>query len=50
VLVVDETALDDLRVEPSPSTGESFPHLHGPLPVTAVVEVLPLAEALERRS
>jgi uncharacterized protein (DUF952 family) len=48
VLVVDSAALDDLRVELSPSTGESFPHLYGPLPVSAVVEVLPLEEALER--
>jgi uncharacterized protein (DUF952 family) len=48
VLVVDATALDDLRVELSPSTGETFPHLYGPLPVSAVVEVLPLEEALAR--
>jgi uncharacterized protein (DUF952 family) len=48
VLVVDESPLDDLRVEVSPSTGESFPHLYGPLPATAVTEVLPLTEALER--
>jgi uncharacterized protein (DUF952 family) len=48
VLVVDESRLDDLRIEPSPSTGESFPHLYGPLPVTAVTEVLRLAEALAR--
>jgi uncharacterized protein (DUF952 family) len=47
VLVVDPSALD-VRVEPSPSTGESFPHLYEPLPVSAVVEVLPLDEALER--
>jgi uncharacterized protein (DUF952 family) len=48
VLVVDAAALDDLRVELSPSTGETFPHLYGPLPVSAVVEVLPLEEALSR--
>ena len=48
VLVVDSAALDDLRVELSPSTGETFPHLYGPLPVPAVVEVLPLEEALAR--
>ena len=47
VLVVDPEGLD-VRVEPSPSTGESFPHLYEPLPVPAVVEVLPLEEALER--
>ncbi len=48
VLVVDEAALDDLRVELSPSTGETFPHLYGPLPVSAVVEVMPLEDALAR--
>ena len=47
VLVVDPEGLD-LRLEPSPSTGESFPHLYEPLPAAAVVEVLPLEEALER--
>ena len=34
VLVVDENALDDLRIELSPSTGETFPHLYGELPVS----------------
>ena len=48
VLVVDESQLDDLRVELSPSTGETFPHLYGELPVSAVTEVLPLKQALER--
>ena len=48
VLVVDEAELDDLRVELSPSTGETFPHLYGPLPVSAVVEVMPLEDALAR--
>jgi uncharacterized protein (DUF952 family) len=47
VLVVDPAGLD-VRVEASPSTGESFPHLYGPLPVAAVAEVLPLEEALSR--
>ena len=47
VLVVDPQGLD-VRVEASPSTGESFPHLYEPLPVSAVIEVLPLEEALER--
>ena len=47
VLVVDPAGLD-VRLEHSPSTGESFSHLYGPLPVSAVVEVLPLEEALER--
>ena len=47
VLVVDPAGLD-VRVEHSPSAGESFPHLYSPLPVSAVVEVLPLDEALVR--
>jgi uncharacterized protein (DUF952 family) len=41
VLVVDPAGLD-VRVE------AGFPHLYEPLPVTAVTEVLPLAEALAR--
>ena len=41
VLVVDPAGLD-VRVE------NGFPHLYGALPVTAVTEVLPLADALER--
>jgi len=49
VLVVDPSELD-VRVEPSPSTGETFPDLYEPLPVAAVVEVLPLDEALARAS
>jgi uncharacterized protein (DUF952 family) len=47
VLVVDPAGLD-VRVEHSPSAGESFPHLYAPLPVSAVTEVLPLEAALER--
>ena len=47
MLVVDPAGLD-VRVEHSPSTGESFPHLYGPLPVAAVAEVLRLDAALER--
>jgi uncharacterized protein (DUF952 family) len=45
--VVDPAGLD-VRVEPSRSTGESFPHLYEPLPSSAVLEVLPLGEALAR--
>ncbi len=41
VLVVDPTDLP-VRLE------NGFPHLYGELPVEAVTEVLPLAEALER--
>jgi uncharacterized protein (DUF952 family) len=47
VLVVDPAGLD-VRVEHSPSAGESFPHLYAPLPASAVTEVLPLEAALER--
>ena len=47
VLVVDPEGLD-VRVEHSPSTGESFPHLYSPLPASAVLDLLPLDEALER--
>jgi uncharacterized protein (DUF952 family) len=32
----------ELRVEPSPATGEFFPHLYGPLPIDAVVSIHPL--------
>ncbi len=43
VLEVDPDRLpDELREEPSPATGELFPHLYGPLPVVAVVAVHPL--------
>ena len=41
VLVVDPTGLP-FRVE------NGFPHLYAELPVSAVTEVLPLEEALER--
>jgi uncharacterized protein (DUF952 family) len=41
VLVADPAGLD-VRVE------NGFPHLYEPLPIRAVTEVLPLAEALER--
>jgi uncharacterized protein (DUF952 family) len=47
VLVADPAGLD-VRVEASPSTGESFPHLYEPLPVPAVLEVLPLEAAPAR--
>jgi uncharacterized protein (DUF952 family) len=32
----------DLVLEPSPVTGEVYPHLYGPLPVVAVIGVHPL--------
>ncbi|TWV45944.1 DUF952 domain-containing protein [Streptomyces misionensis] len=44
VLEVDPDRLDaPLRYEAAEPGGEEFPHLYGPLPVTAVVEVTPWA-------
>jgi len=42
LLVIDPEQVDgtEIRWEPAPH-GESFPHLYGPLPVTAVTEVRP---------
>jgi uncharacterized protein (DUF952 family) len=50
VLHVDEARLGDaLRVEVGDAaTGEEFPHLYGPLDVGAVVDVMPLEQALGR--
>ena len=44
VLLVIETDLLDVPVveEEVPGTGETFPHLYGPLPPAAVVQVVPL--------
>jgi uncharacterized protein (DUF952 family) len=28
--------------EPDPDTGEVFPHVYGPIPVSAVVEIVPI--------
>ncbi len=43
VLEVDPALVgSELRVEPSPTTGELFPHLYGPLPIAAVVAIHPL--------
>ncbi|MDQ0986948.1 DUF952 domain-containing protein [Streptomyces sp. V2I9] len=43
VLVVDPARLaGPVRFEALKPGGEEFPHLYGPLPVDAVVEVLPL--------
>jgi uncharacterized protein (DUF952 family) len=43
VLEVDPALLGaELRPETSPSTGELFPHLYGPLPIGAVVAIHPL--------
>ncbi len=43
VVEIDPDALDaELRVEDLASTGESFPHVYGPIPVGAAVAVHPL--------
>ena len=44
LLLVIETDLLDVPVveEEIPGTGETFPHLYGPLPPAAVVQVVPL--------
>ncbi len=41
LLSIDEARLADVRREPA--DGEHFPHLYGPLPIDAVVEVRALA-------
>lgn len=42
-LVLDPARVDDLlRFEDLHDAGEAFPHLYGPLPLDAVVEVVPL--------
>ncbi|MFJ3666337.1 DUF952 domain-containing protein [Streptomyces sp. NPDC090106] len=42
VLVIDPALLDvPLRYEAARPGGEEFPHVYGPLPVTAVVDVEP---------
>jgi uncharacterized protein (DUF952 family) len=38
-----ETVAERLRWEPSPATGEPFPHLYGPLPRVAVLSVRPFS-------
>jgi uncharacterized protein (DUF952 family) len=40
LLVIDETKLDvPLKREEAPEVGMVFPHIYGPLPLAAVVEV-----------
>lgn len=40
VVEVDLTGVpDEVKVEPSPATGELFPHLYGPLPTSHAVAV-----------
>ena len=43
LLVLDPARLDDVRFEEGvpPVPGELFPHLYGPLPLDAVLDVLP---------
>jgi glutathione S-transferase len=36
--------VDEVKVEDLHDTGEAFPHLYGPLPLDAVVEVEPLPQ------
>ncbi|MEU7313828.1 DUF952 domain-containing protein [Streptomyces sp. NPDC007083] len=46
VLVVDTERLSSpVRYEPAVPGGEDFPHLYGPLPVSAVVGTEPWADA-----
>ena len=43
LLTIDPDRLDaEVRVEPSASTGEGYPHVYGPIPVAAVVDVQPV--------
>ena len=39
VLEFDPAALSSVRVEDSHGSGQAFPHVYGPLPVTAVIGV-----------
>jgi uncharacterized protein (DUF952 family) len=49
LLEIDEARLDaPVREEPSPVTGESFPHVYGPIERHAVVDVHDLARWLGR--
>ncbi len=43
VVAVDLTGVpDEVRVEPSPATGENFPHLYGELPTSHAYATYPL--------
>lgn len=49
VLVIDPERLDaPVVLEDSYGSGDEFPHVHGPITVEAVVEVVGLATALRR--
>lgn len=42
LLVIDENRLDaPVRMESPPGSEELFPHIYGPVPIGAVIEVLP---------
>lgn len=43
LLTIDEAKLDvEVKREEVPAVGRTFPHIYGPLPVAAVVDVRPL--------
>lgn len=40
LLQIDPARIDaEIKVEPAPGTDQSYPHIYGPLPITAVIEV-----------
>jgi uncharacterized protein (DUF952 family) len=46
LLVIDTARLGvPVVAEPVPGSSETFPHIYGPLPVTAVVQTLPVDES-----
>ncbi|WP_436793633.1 DUF952 domain-containing protein [Actinospongicola halichondriae] len=50
VLVVDPGRVDaEVRVEDLSGTGVEFPHVYGPIPVDAVVDVVSIEAAAARR-
>ena len=50
LLTIDPAAVaSEIRVEEVPGTGQSFPHIYGPLPVEAVVAVQPLTPDADGR-
>jgi uncharacterized protein (DUF952 family) len=51
VLEIDPSRLDaEVRVEDLAASGEEFPHVYGPVPLSAVVDVVPLSSWRIRRS
>ncbi len=49
VLVIDTARLGvEVRVEDLRDTGIEFPHIYGPIPIEAVVEVVTVTEAASR--